>query len=117
MAKIIGYVFRVPTDSELVAFFECIGLSFLPEQHEGGPVHQVCKFDAGAVLELYPRTVRRVDDMLVIQVPSVKNVLARLRKRGYLNHQTPEISKNSDNARISSPDGRDIYLTQEKEEV
>jgi len=52
-------VLRTDKIAELVAFYEALGLSFVPEQHGTGPAHFSCK--SGAVIfEIYPAPADQV---------------------------------------------------------
>lgn len=46
-------VIRVSDIEKSKAFYECLGLRFVKEQHEQGPVHYACE-NNGLVFELYP---------------------------------------------------------------
>lgn len=41
-------------------FYSLLGLSFVEEQHDGGPVHYAATLPGGCVLELYPAGDRPV---------------------------------------------------------
>jgi hypothetical protein len=51
-------VFVIKTDDpiKLRDFFTKLGLSFVQEQHDGGPVHYACEVN-GKVFEIYPKGV------------------------------------------------------------
>ncbi len=108
-SQIIGFVFRATDFEKVTNFYECLGLSFASEQHQGGPVHLVCQVEDETVLEVYPRG-RYMDNMMVVRVDSVTKTLKKLKARGFLVGQTPETSKNNKDTVIYDPEGRLVYL-------
>ncbi len=114
MARIIAFVLRSVELERLLSFYSLIGLSFEKEQHEGGPEHLASSLSGDIVLELYPRTKKVVDDAIIIQVESLKSVLAKLEKEGFLKQGDIEFSGEGDQALIHDPDGRPVYLVETK---
>ena len=51
-------VLRTDKMTELVAFYEALGLSFVQEQHGTGPTHFSCKLGA-AIFEIYPASEKQ----------------------------------------------------------
>lgn len=90
------------------AFYEAIGLSFVPEKHGRGPDHFSSTM-GGVVLELYPsgKDVEAGDLRLGFDIPSLSAAIPRLLALGV---DVPDIASRS--IVVSDPDGRRVELTQ-----
>lgn len=84
MATIMGFILRVHEKERVLVFYACLGISFQEEQHKGGPVHFSSPASPSAVLEIYERTAKYVDDMLLVQVDFLYEVFKKLEGQGFL---------------------------------
>jgi lactoylglutathione lyase len=97
-------------------FYETIGLDFVEEQHDEGPVHYGHDF-AGMVVEIYPRRTKRdpkkFDDsvMWLYYVADLDRVLAGLEAMGLRPTLRNTYGKEDlPAANIRDPDGRLVRL-------
>lgn len=95
------------------AFYRCLGLTFVSEQHGAGPAHYAAVLD-GMVLELYPRKSDRLAAQLRLgfQVTAVDSVVRHLQERGARVISAPKESPWGRRAVVEDPDGHSIEVVQ-----
>ncbi len=110
-AKIIGHCLRTRDLERMAKFYEAIGITFALDVSVTGSSHLVTATPPRTLLEIYPTKVPDfVDDGIIIEVTSIKEVLQSLRKAGLLNKR--ELQKNNVNEAVGifDPDGRPVFL-------
>jgi hypothetical protein len=109
VARLKRIVLRSPALEPVKAFYEAIGLLFVPEKQGPGPDHVASRI-GDLVLELYPSGQEaEVGDLrLGFDVPSLPDVMARLIALGV---DVPDPEGRS--IAVNDPDGRRVELTQE----
>ncbi len=92
-------------------FYDAIGLTFVEEQHDTGPVHYACDLD-GTIIEIYPTTkITTALTMLGFDVESLDIVLANLQAAGLLPDLPPDTAEKGI-CTLQDPDGRQVRLTE-----
>ena len=108
MARLNLVVLRSPELSAVKAFYEAIGLSFVPEKHGRGPDH-FSATSGDVVVELYPsgKDTDAGDLRLGFKVGNLADVIPRLIALGV---DVPDMAERS--VVVTDPDGRRVELTQ-----
>ncbi|MGF1578514.1 MAG: VOC family protein [Gemmataceae bacterium] len=104
---LVMYTSRLP---EVLAFYERLGLEFVPEQHGKGPVHYSANLNE-FVLELYPAQAANPECKLVrlgFSVENLDNVVRLLDTTETLSE--PTRSSRGHRAIVKDPDGRVVEL-------
>lgn len=110
-------VIRVANQEASLAFYRALGLTFVQEQHNSGPVHYSCDL-SGLVLELYPSKVsspleQSTDTtMLGFKVTSLESTLVELQKLGIKPKSLPKASKWGRWVNVADPDGRTVQINE-----
>lgn len=107
-ARLSLIVLRSPQLDRVKAFYEALGLAFVPEKQGGGPDH----FSAAlgdVVLELYPsgKDADVSDLRLGFEIKSLAEAIPRLLALGV---DVPEIADRS--VVVTDPDGRRVELSE-----
>ena len=109
--KLNMIVLRTTRMETLRAFYDALGLQFVEEQHDNGPVHYACELDS-VVIEIYPTTKSDTDStMLGFDVESLDIVLANLQAVGLLPDLPPDAAEKGV-CTFLDPDGRRVRLTE-----
>jgi hypothetical protein len=80
MARIAGYIIRSIDPRNTAEFYRAIGLTIQEEQHGKGTKHcSIGPVNFNPVFEIYSQTPSREQDIMVVLVPSISDVLERLK--------------------------------------
>jgi hypothetical protein len=96
----------------LAAFYRCVGIKFVEEQHGAGPRHLAAEV-AGVVLEIYPaKTPEDVDrtTRLGFSIPDLQGAIKALEKVGAGIGVGPQQTQWGLRAVVKDPDGRSVEL-------
>ena len=100
------------------SFYEALGLTFVTEQHPGGPRHLSAELDGGGVLELHgPEGAGDpvgAGCRIGFAVTDVAGTVDALVAAGVSVHRTPRTGPWGLRAVVVDPDGRRVELTQER---
>lgn len=99
------------------SFYEAIGLSFVKEQHGGGPPHLAATLPSGLVLELYPTADGHAQEAggaprLGFVVADVRSTAMAASQAGGSLLDPPDAMTGQMRAVLADPDGRRIELTE-----
>lgn len=93
------------------AYYECLGLRFVREQHGSGPEHYSTRVGT-LVLELYPRKDAETSGLRIgFSVPELTATLQRLERSGSIVHRVAR-EATPPYALLRDPDGHWIELSQ-----
>jgi catechol 2,3-dioxygenase-like lactoylglutathione lyase family enzyme len=91
------------------SFYEALGLSFTPEQHEPGPPHYASKL-GDTVLEIYPRASARAAIRFGISVVDVDGAVEAVRAFGGTVVRV-DVGTPLRHAVVRDPDGNTVELS------
>ena len=100
-------VLRSQKISQLLNFYESLGLKFTEEQHEEGPIHYSTNQNS-MTFELYPANKHYQDNIMLGF--TISNLEKTIQETKTTIHK--RISKRT--IIVKDPDGRLVYLTQSK---
>jgi lactoylglutathione lyase len=108
MARLTSLVIRCSDLERSRAFYELLGLSFTPEQHETGPRHYSTQLER-TLLELYPRKGTVEPQRFGLAIDELADRLAALLASGavFVSHDAAR-----GHALVRDPDGHTLELTQ-----
>ena len=113
MTSLSLIVLRTTKMESMRLFYDALGLRFVEERPEDGPVHYTCDLD-GTVIEISP-TVKTLDTegiLLGLNVDSLDFVLANLQAAGLLPDDLPPDAAEQGELTLQDPDGRRVRLVE-----
>lgn len=101
-------------DERVLDFYRALGVEFVQEKHETGPVHHAAAVAGEAVFEVYPpTTVGAVDRVqLIFEVDDLDEVALRLAGQGV---RFVNWTQGAARARTHDPLGRPVLLVQKSQ--
>lgn len=91
-------------------FYECLGLEFVLEKHNQGPVHFSCSFK-DTLIEIYSQSdTQRDKTMFIVTVDNIEDSLKNILECGGKILETTHLSGKNKRAIIEDPDGRVIRI-------
>jgi predicted enzyme related to lactoylglutathione lyase len=118
MTQLSLMVLRAADAARTRRFYEALGLTFTPEQHENGVLHYACEL-GGTVIEIYPGKAASPPDansagatMIGLRVADLDRAYVTVTTQGAKSRRAPADSSLGRRAVVEDPDGRVVELTQ-----
>jgi hypothetical protein len=90
--------------------YECLGLTFMKEQHGDGPVHLACEQD-GQVIEIYPGKDATARSILIgFDVSDLDQTKSRLARLDVVVLKDIAEAAGTRRMIVLDPEGREIYI-------
>jgi catechol 2,3-dioxygenase-like lactoylglutathione lyase family enzyme len=109
--KLTLFVLRVTDLERSRAFYACLGLELVSEQHGNGPPHYSCRL-GDPVMELYPASDQQPRSNVRLGLQVTKEALQRLHSSSYV-REPPRLIRQRDDADVfvvRDPDENAIEL-------
>ena len=99
--------------TNLVKFYNLLGVNLQPEQHGNGPLHYAAQLSGNTIFEIYPAaSAEKVTQniRLGFDVDNLATILDEITKIGGTIHQAAKMSDWGYRAVILDPEGRKVEL-------
>jgi len=104
--------------TDLVKFYNLLGLNLQPEQHGNGPIHYTAQLSGNTIFEIYPTTSAEnvtQNIRLGLDVDNLAIVLDKITETDGAIHQPAKMSDWGYRAVVLDPEGRKVELIERSE--